>query len=201
MSVHRHAQTLLVACLATALVALAAACAAIAEAARPKRPFEARLIGTAPPLALPVVRRTPARGSGPFHPVRGRVSYGEGDARFGAGRGGRSHDGQDVFASQGTPLLAVRSGVVLEAGGGDARGNYVVIHSPAARETYVYLHMRGPARVRPGRRVRAGQVVGELGCTGSCFGAHLHFEVHRGRGARGAARDPLPLLQRWRRAR
>jgi murein DD-endopeptidase MepM/ murein hydrolase activator NlpD len=54
-----------------------------------------------------------------------------------------------------------------------------------------------PASVRPGQRVHAGQLVGRLGCTGSCFGAHLHFEVRRGRGARGEPMDPLPSLRRW----
>jgi murein DD-endopeptidase MepM/ murein hydrolase activator NlpD len=175
--------------------------AALAHAARPEREFRTRLIGTPPPLVMPLVRPQPTARRGPFHPVRGGVSYGEGDARFGAGRSGRAHDGQDVFATEGTTLVAVRDGVVLEAGGGDARGNYVAIHSPAAGETYVYLHMRDAARVRPGRRVRAGQAVGALGCTGSCFGAHLHFEIHRGRGPRSGAVDPLPHLLRWRRAR
>ena len=201
MSVQRRTPTLLLACLAAGLVAAAVAWAAFAQAARPERPFRATLLGVPPPLVMPLVRPPRPLPRGPFHPVRGRVSYGEGDARFGAGRGGRAHDGQDVFAAQGTPLIAVRDGVVLESGGGDARGNYVAIHSPAAGQTYVYLHMQAPARVRPGRRVRAGQVVGALGCTGSCFGAHLHFEVHRGRGVRGAAVDPLPNLLRWRRAR
>jgi murein DD-endopeptidase MepM/ murein hydrolase activator NlpD len=198
MSTHRHARTLLAICLP---LTMAAAGTALAEAARPKHPFAGNLIGKPPPLVMPVAASAPRTPRGPFHPVAGNVSYGEGDARFGAGRGGRSHDGQDVFAPEGTPLVAVRDGVVLERGGGDARGNYVVIHSPPARETHVYLHMQGPASVKPGGKVRAGQVVGRLGCTGSCFGAHLHFEVHRGRGARGEARDPLPLLERWHRAR
>jgi murein DD-endopeptidase MepM/ murein hydrolase activator NlpD len=131
------------------------------------------------------------------HPVHGAVRYGQGGARFGADRGGRSHEGQDVFAPAGTPLVAVRDGVVLETGNGGGRGNYVAIYSPAARQTYVYLHLLEPASVGPGQRLRAGARVGRLGCTGSCFGDHLHFEVRRGKGLEGAPRDPLPLLRRW----
>jgi murein DD-endopeptidase MepM/ murein hydrolase activator NlpD len=57
--------------------------------------------------------------------------------------------------------------------------------------------MVAPAAVGAGRRVRAGRRIGAVGCTGSCQGAHLHFEVHRGRGAQGPGLDPLPALRRW----
>jgi murein DD-endopeptidase MepM/ murein hydrolase activator NlpD len=97
--------------------------------------------------------------------------------------------------------VAVRDGVVVETGDDGGRGNYVAIFSAKARETYVYLHMNEPSRVDPGERVRAGRRIGSVGCTGLCFGDHLHFEVRRGRGTQGAPRDPLPLLLRWRRVR
>ena len=146
------------------------------------------------------VHRLPPRPAAVF-PVRGQVGCGEAAARFGASRSGHSHEGQDVFAPAGTPLLAVRDGVVLETGDGGGRGNYVAIFSPARRETYVYLHMQSPATVAPGQRVRAGRRVGRLGCTGSCFGDHLHLEVRRGRSPEGTPRDPLPLLLHLQRAR
>jgi murein DD-endopeptidase MepM/ murein hydrolase activator NlpD len=129
------------------------------------------------------------------HPVAGRVSYGE--AAAGYDRGDHIHEGQDIFAPVGTLLVAGSDGVVLEAGGGDARGNHVALYDPHAGRTYVYLHMEGPATVHPGHRVRAGQTIGRLGCTGSCFGPHLHFEVRLGRGAQRRPVDPLPLLRRW----
>jgi murein DD-endopeptidase MepM/ murein hydrolase activator NlpD len=97
----------------------------------------------------------------------------------------------------GTPIVAVSDGILLERGGGDARGNYAVLYDPAAHRTYVYMHMLSPTEVAPGTRLRAGRRVGRLGCTGSCFGAHLHFEVRLGRGASARAIDPLPLLRRW----
>jgi murein DD-endopeptidase MepM/ murein hydrolase activator NlpD len=132
-------------------------------------------------------------------PVRGAVDYGTQINRFGVARGGHTHGGQDVFAPAGTPLYAVHDGIALEAGSDGGRGNYLLMYAPARRQTYVYMHMQEPANVRQGQRVRAGQRVGRVGCTGSCQGAHLHFEVHRGRGARGAGVDPLPYLKRWRR--
>ena len=141
-----------------------------------------------------------ARPNPPVHPVAAPVDYGEGGARYGADRGGRMHEGQDVFAPAGTALLAVRDGVVLETGDDGGRGNYLAIWSPVARETYVYLHLLEPPPVRAGERVRAGQRVGRLGCTGSCFGDHLHFEVRRARGLEGTPQDPLALLQRLPRA-
>lgn len=150
-----------------------------------------------PPLKLlkPTATLGPARRPGAF-PVHGRVGYGESGARFGADRGGRRHEGQDVFAPAGTPLVAMSDGVVVEAGDGGGRGNYVAIYDPAAGLTYVYLHLQDPASVRSGQRVRAGRRVGRVGCTGSCFGDHLHLEVRRGRGTQGKPVDPLPLLRR-----
>ena len=140
-------------------------------------------------------RRAAARSA---HPVRGRASYGEAIARFGVQRPGHVHQGQDVFAPAGTPLVAVRDAVVLETGSGDGRGNYVALYSRADRRTYLYFHMQAPASVKRGERVRAGERIGRVGCTGSCFGDHLHFEVHRGRTSSGQAIDPLPFLRRWR---
>jgi murein DD-endopeptidase MepM/ murein hydrolase activator NlpD len=145
--------------------------------------------------------RPRARGLGAVFPVKGPSGFGEAAARFGAARTGHVHAGQDVFAPAGTPLVAVRDGVVVETGDDGGRGNYVALYSPEARQTYVYLHMDEPSRVAPRRRVRAGQRLGGVGCTGSCFGDHLHFEVRRGRGTQAPAMDPLPLLKRWRRAR
>ena len=138
--------------------------------------------------------RTPARPAAVF-PVRGRVDWGEQDARFGAWRGGHVHVGQDVFAPAGTPLLAIRDARVVETGDDGGRGNYVAMWSPAVRRTFVYLHMLRPSRVRVGERVRAGQRVGAVGCTGSCWGDHLHLEVRLRRGTTGKPFDPLPLLR------
>ena len=136
--------------------------------------------------------------AGYVFPVRGRHSYGDAGARFGADRGNHSHQGQDVFAAAGTPLVAAHAGRVAyrqyQAGGA---GNYVVIHG-SDRTDYVYMHMQSPSTVRPGQTVAAGQSIGRVGCTGRCSGAHLHFEMwtpHWYDGGRPF--DPLPSLRRW----
>ena len=101
-----------------------------------------------------------------------------------------------MFAPAGTPLVAVRDGEVVETGNDGGRGNYLALYSPQANQTYVYLHLLEPASVSTGQRVLAGHPVGKLGCTGSCFGDHLHFEVRQGRSLEGPPQDPLPLLRR-----
>jgi murein DD-endopeptidase MepM/ murein hydrolase activator NlpD len=141
----------------------------------------------------------PAAGAErPVHPIAGRVDYGSSDAGFGAARSGHVHSGQDVFAPAGTSLVAVEDGIVVEAGSDAGRGNYVALFDPERRRTYVYFHMLEPTPVRQGDRVAAGKRLGAVGCSGSCWGDHLHFEVRLGRGAYGEAIDPLPLLHRWR---
>jgi murein DD-endopeptidase MepM/ murein hydrolase activator NlpD len=132
--------------------------------------------------------------SGPYLPTRVPAELGDG---LGAGRG---HEGADLFAPAGSPLVAVDDAVVVETGSDGGRGNYVAIFDRAANRTYNYLHMLAPAALAPGETVTAGQTLGLLGCTGSCYGDHLHFEVRRGRGANGAVIDPVPLLETLERA-
>jgi murein DD-endopeptidase MepM/ murein hydrolase activator NlpD len=141
-------------------------------------------------------RREP---QGPFHPLDGTPDYGTAENAFGAARSGHVHEGHDVFAPTGTPLVAVTDGVVAEAGSDGGQGNYLYLYDPKGDRTFVYMHMIAPAKVSTGQDVKAGQPVGGLGCTGSCWGEHLHFEVHAGKGIEGEAQDPLPLLERWER--
>jgi murein DD-endopeptidase MepM/ murein hydrolase activator NlpD len=131
-----------------------------------------------------------------WFPVRGTIDFGQHDARFGAWRGGHRHEGQDVFADAGTPLVAVRDGQVVETGDDGGRGNYVAIWSPEVDRTFVYLHMRAPTPHAVGDAVEGGGRVGAVGCTGSCWGDHLHLEMRVGKGTTGRPLDPLPLLRR-----
>ena len=148
--------------------------------------------------ALEVARPEPES----WFPIRGVIDFGEDDARFGAWRGGRRHEGQDVFAEAGTPLVSVRGGRVVEKGDDGGRGNYVAIWNPETDRTFVYLHMRAPSPHEIGETVDAGVRVGAVGCTGSCWGDHLHLEMREGRETTGRPLDPLPLLARLaRRAR
>ena len=129
-------------------------------------------------------------GAAHFFPMRAVPEYGDGlDA-------GRGHEGQDLFAPVGTDLVAVTNAVVIDTGNDGGAGNYASIYDPAAKRTYNYFHMLEPAMVSRGDRVHAGQQLGKLGCTGSCWGDHLHFEVRAGRGTWGAVLDPMPTLRR-----
>jgi murein DD-endopeptidase MepM/ murein hydrolase activator NlpD len=142
-----------------------------------------------------VQRERRERLDGPFHPVvSGAIDYGESGAQFGAARSGRTHEGQDMMVPTGTPLVSVAEGEVLEVGADGGRGNYVSIYDPEEDRTYNYFHMVRPASVQQGEQVKAGQEVGAVGCTGSCFGDHLHFEVHEGRDPYGPVVDPMPIL-------
>ena len=129
-------------------------------------------------------------GPAEVFPLLAEPHYGDG---LGASRG---HEGQDLFAPAGTPEVAVADAVVLEAASGDngGRGNYVSIYDPAADRTYNYFHMLSAPPVSPGERVARGQRLGELGCSGSCWGNHLHFELRTGRDPYGPVLDPAPFL-------
>jgi len=106
------------------------------------------------------------------------------------------HEGIDLNAPSGTPIEAMAAGVVVEtnAPGYAALGVYARIQHliDGQMVTSVYAHMQtGSMGLQVGDSVAAGQVVGLLGCTGTCTGAHLHFEVHPGG---GAAVDPVAFL-------
>ena len=104
-------------------------------------------------------------------PIDARHSYGDG---YGGGRG---HQGQDVFASCGTELRAVRGGRVQTNNVQSAAGNYLVIDGKRTKRDYMYAHMLAPSPLAPGARVHTGQVIGQVGQTGNASGCHLHFEV------------------------
>ncbi len=136
---------------------------------------------------------------GPFHPVVGKSGYGTAENAFGAARSSHVHAGHDIFSRQGTPLVAPADGVVVETGADGGRGNYLSIHDPKRDLTYNYFHLAEPAVQSAGAKIDAGQRVGLMGCTGSCWGVHLHFEVRKGNDPYGEAIDPLPLLEEWQR--
>jgi murein DD-endopeptidase MepM/ murein hydrolase activator NlpD len=134
-------------------------------------------------------------------PVRGPHGYGGPVQRFGAPRsGGRVHQGQDVFASCGTPVVAARGGRV-QARGSDPvlYGNWVVIDGRATKTDYRYAHFLHPASVHDGDRVRTGDRIGRIGKTGNArtVGCMLHFEVWPRGWLKGGPVDPLPILRRW----
>jgi murein DD-endopeptidase MepM/ murein hydrolase activator NlpD len=116
--------------------------------------------------------------------------------RFGGGRG---HDGQDMFAKCGTPVVAAQGGKVRKAGYHPVGGNFIVLTEEETGLDAVYMHLAHRPRVRARETVETGQRIGSVGDTGNAWGCHLHFELWTAPGwyAGGEAFDPLPRLQRW----
>jgi len=144
--------------------------------------------------AAPKTSTAPAADGGVF-PVQGGHDYGAEINRFG---GGRNHQGQDVFAKCGTPMVAALAGVVTFKKFQSRAGNYVVIKADDGTGQ-AYMHLAAPASVEKGDRVAAGQPIGRVGDTGRASGCHLHFELWTAPGwyEGGSAIDPLPALKRW----
>jgi murein DD-endopeptidase MepM/ murein hydrolase activator NlpD len=134
-------------------------------------------------------------------PVAGPHDYGGPIQRFGAPRtGGRTHQGQDVFAACGTPLLAARGGTVQHRAYSDALyGHYLVIDGRGTTADYFYAHMPRPSPLGPGDRVHTGERIGAVGKTGNArtVGCHLHFELWPRGWHHGGPLDPLPRLRHW----
>jgi murein DD-endopeptidase MepM/ murein hydrolase activator NlpD len=132
-------------------------------------------------------------------PIRGKHDYGSSGGRFGAGRTGHSHQGQDVFANCGTPLVAARGGVVKMKRYQSLAGNYLVIDGARTGVDYMYAHLRDPALVEQGDRVHTGDPIGFVGDTGDAQGCHLHFEMWDAPGwySGGSPFDPLPQMRAW----
>ena len=129
-------------------------------------------------------------------PVLGPHGYGEFAAKFGGGRG---HQGQDIFAACGTPMVAARGGIVKFKQYHARAGYYIVIDGERTGIDYAYMHMKSAALVNKGERVRTGQLIGYVGDTGDASGCHLHFEMWKSPGwySGGSPFDPLPDLLSW----
>jgi murein DD-endopeptidase MepM/ murein hydrolase activator NlpD len=137
---------------------------------------------------------------GHVFPLKGSFSYGGAGARFGAGRTGHIHQGQDLLAAEGTPVVAPRGGTVsyvqYQASGA---GYYVILSGDGEELDYAFMHLKeGTTLVKEGDRVVTGQQLGSVGHTGAAEGDHLHFEIWQGGWyTDGTAVDPLPYLQLW----
>ena len=120
--------------------------------------------------------------SGFIWPVNGPVT-----SPFGM-RWGRMHTGIDIGVADGTPIHAAAAGRVIYAVWMDGYGNLAFIDHGSGLSTG-YAHQSSVA-VSNGETVAQGQVIGYVGCTGHCFGPHLHFEVR----VNGTPVDPLGYL-------
>jgi murein DD-endopeptidase MepM/ murein hydrolase activator NlpD len=103
-------------------------------------------------------------------------------------RWGRMHEGIDIAVPAGTPIRAAQSGRVILAAPTSGYGNYTCVDHGGGLST-CYAHQSSYA-TSTGASVSQGEVIGYVGCTGHCFGDHLHFEVR----VNGAAVDPMGYL-------
>ncbi|HEX5782054.1 MAG TPA: M23 family metallopeptidase [Solirubrobacteraceae bacterium] len=155
---------------------------------------------TSQSLALEIVAPPVTAASGVF-PVQGAYTLGGEDARFGAGRTGHTHQGQDILAASGTPVVTPRTGFVSwRAFQKNGAGHYVVVRGDDGRD-YVFMHLLdGSVAVEKGQAVSAGQQLGAVGSTGRSSGPHLHFEIWPSGWYSSKASqpiDPLPDLLAW----
>jgi murein DD-endopeptidase MepM/ murein hydrolase activator NlpD len=117
----------------------------------------------------PAVAGPPRAGTSLLWPVNGPIV-----SPFGM-RWGRLHAGVDIAAPMGTPIHAAAAGTVALMGWVDGYGNYTCIaHGGALSTCYGHQSRFGTSQ---GAHVSAGQVIGYVGCTGHCFGPHVHFET------------------------
>jgi murein DD-endopeptidase MepM/ murein hydrolase activator NlpD len=155
-----------------------------------------------PPAHKPAkpARRKPSRthalltAKGFVFPVYGPHNYTDTFGAFRADTG--FHEGNDIFAAAGTPLVAVCDGSLNRVGTLPISGNRLWVKCKT-RDSFFYAHLSAYASdARDGLRVKAGQVIGFLGSTGDAERTppHLHFEVHPGD---GKAVDPYPFLRAW----
>ena len=133
---------------------------------------------------------TAASSAGPIRPGAGGMIWpvnGPIVSPFGM-RWGRLHAGVDIAVPAGTPIRAAKSGRVILLGWTGGYGNYTCVgHGGGVSTCYAHQSRYGTSM---GANVSQGQVIGYVGCTGHCFGDHLHFEVRVG----GAPVNPMGYL-------
>lgn len=132
-------------------------------------------------------------GAEPVFPVAAPSTFSD---DWMAPRGSRYHEGIDIMAARGAPIVAVVSGTIVRIGTTPISGNRFWLRASNGDE-YFYCHLDGFApAAREGAFVKAGTVLGYNGDTGDAKGTtpHLHFEIHPGGG--GPIR-PYPLVSSW----
>jgi murein DD-endopeptidase MepM/ murein hydrolase activator NlpD len=153
----------------------------LAELEKTQSRLQARLAGIATSPAGPI-----RQGSGSMiWPVNGPIV-----SPFGW-RWGRMHNGVDIAVPAGTPIRAVDSGTVVlmqDVYSSGGYGNFTCVQHGSSLSS-CYAHQSSFA-TSMGANVSKGQVIGYVGCTGHCFGDHLHFEIR----INGAAVDPMGYL-------
>ncbi len=123
-------------------------------------------------------------------PVMGSISSVFGETRLSPAAGGaRPHRGVDISAPIGTPVVAAAEGVVVYAGWQAEMGRSIYLDHGHGFAT-LYGHLKN-IMVKPGEKVKKGQIIGTVGMTGNSTGPHLHYEVH----IQGVPVNPQPYLR------
>lgn len=127
-------------------------------------------------LAMPVATLTPKALTDTWHASRPPA---------------RRHEGIDIFARKGTPVISSTEGIVVSVGQNKLGGNVVWVMGPAGHRHY-YAHLDQFADVKAGDRVQPGTVLGFVGNTGNARTTppHLHYGIYSASGAI----NPYPLL-------
>ncbi len=136
--------------------------------------------------------------AGHVFPVAGPHGYGD---AFGAARNGYSHQGQDITAAEGVPVVAPVAGSISFTDYQAHAAGYYIVEKGSDGYDYFFAHcQKGSVVVAPEQAVLAGQPLCNVGMTGDATGPHLHFEAWEG-GWRVDGNshpiDPLPLLKSW----
>ncbi len=153
---------------------------------------------TPAPKTTPTAKSRLTKGGYAF-PVFGKARVAD---NFGAVRAAPivTHEGDDIFAPFGSPVVAVRDGTIDHVGTLPISGNRLWLHTKNG-DSFFYAHLSAFAdATRDGEKVNAGTVLGFVGNTGDAEPTppHLHFEVHPG-GMNEAAVDPYPIVTAWQR--
>jgi murein DD-endopeptidase MepM/ murein hydrolase activator NlpD len=155
----------------------------------------------APPSPAPAPAPAPESTIGAVFPVQGPHTYGGDGARFGAGRPGHIHEGQDVLAAEGTPIVAPLAGTITYIGyQASSAGYWIAEHAADGHDLFFAHCQKDSTTVAQGQAVAAGDHLCNVGATGDASGPHLHFEIWVNgwrTGEQSAPIDPLPFLQSW----
>jgi murein DD-endopeptidase MepM/ murein hydrolase activator NlpD len=143
---------------------------------------------------------TPAQlaAAGAVFPVAGAHNFGGPENRFGAPRGGHTHQGQDVLTSEGTRVVAPLAGTVITVGyEASGAGYYAAEHTSVGFDFFFAHCMSGSLALATGESIGAGQLLCRAGQTGDATAPHLHFEMWVGgwHSPGGYPTDPLPYLE------
>src|SRR4051812_38524901 len=169
-------------------------------AKKPAPPAAAKPAPSAP-VPGPSAPTAPVTPSSPttagVFPVAAAHTYGDG---FGVGRVGHTHQGADVLAAEGAPVVAPVAGTVTSTSyQAAAAGYYVTLHAADGRDMFFAHCQASSFAVTEGAAVAAGAPLCRVGHTGDATGPHLHFEIWVGgwHVGDGAPIDPLAQLKAW----